>query len=172
VTQHAIALELGITQPAVSKILKRAEERTLRELSATVERQKARQTLRLERLFAEAMQAWQASKAGTTRRRQRKTQSGSGGTDTSVAEITSEHPHGDPRFLDQARKASADLRKVWGLDAPQQVDVRATRSPYADLSEEQLLEVVQTQGRLLGTGGPLSPATGDHPETGTDRDHE
>ena len=35
-----------------------------------------------------------------------------------VAEIVSENRHGDPRYLDEARKALADLRTLWGVDAP------------------------------------------------------
>ena len=56
-SQQQIAADLGVTQAAVSKILNRVERRVLRELTATVERHKARQTLRLEHIFAEAMRA-------------------------------------------------------------------------------------------------------------------
>ena len=56
-SQPQIAADLGISQAAVSKLLKRIEVRLLRELAETVQRQKARQTLRLEHLFAEAMRA-------------------------------------------------------------------------------------------------------------------
>ena len=45
-SQHQIAADLGVTQAAVSKILDRVERRALRELTATVERHKARHTLR------------------------------------------------------------------------------------------------------------------------------
>jgi hypothetical protein len=77
--QHQIAADLGVSQAAVSKILKRVEVRLLREQAAMVERQKARHTARLEHLFAEAIRAWEQSKADTTRRRQRKTQGGPAG---------------------------------------------------------------------------------------------
>jgi predicted transcriptional regulator len=56
-SQHQIAADLGVSQAAVSKILRRAEERLLRDLRAVAERQKVRHTLRLEHLFAQAMQA-------------------------------------------------------------------------------------------------------------------
>src|SRR5262245_35585369 len=70
-SQHHIAKDLGISQAAVSKLLKRVEIRLLCELSETMGRQKAKQMLRLEHLFAEAMGAWNESKADNTRRRQR-----------------------------------------------------------------------------------------------------
>ena len=43
---------------------------------------------------------------------------------------------------------------MWGLDAPQQVDVRASRNPYADMTEDALREALVDQARLLGIGGP------------------
>jgi hypothetical protein len=153
-SQYDIAEDLGISQPAVSKLLKRIETRLLRELAETVGRQRARHALRLEHLYAEAMRAWNESKADSTRRRQRKTQGGQS-PQASVAEIVSENQHGDPRYLDEARKALADQRKLWGLDAPQQVDLRAARDPYDDMSEEALREAVARQARLLGLAQPV-----------------
>jgi predicted transcriptional regulator len=104
-SQQQIAADLGVSQAAVSKILRRVEGRMLLELTATVERQKARQTVRLEHLFAEAMRAWEESKADSTRRRQRKSDGASGGTGATIAELVVENQHGDPRYLDQARNA-------------------------------------------------------------------
>jgi hypothetical protein len=157
--QHQIAADLGISQAAVSKTLKRVELRVLRELTAVVDRQKARHTLRLEYLFAEAIRAWDQSKADTTRRRQRKTQSGSDGAGATIAEIVSENQHGDPRYLDEARKALADHRKLWGLDAPQKVDVRASRNPYDGMTEEALRDELARQARLLGGSDACSTDT-------------
>ena len=71
---------------------------------------------------------------------------GSGGT---IAEIVIENQHGDPRYLDEARKALADHRKIWGLDAPQKVDVRASRNPYGDMTEEALRAELARQAGLL-----------------------
>ena len=151
-SQPQIARDLGISQAAVSKILKRMETRHLRAWADTLERQKAKQTLRLEHLFAEAIRAWHESKADTTRRRQRKTESGAGGA--SVAEIVVENQHGDPRYLDEARKALTDQRKLWGLDAPQKVDLRASRDPYADMTEEALRAELARQTQLLAVADP------------------
>ena len=147
-SQPQIARDLGISQAAVSKILKRIETRQLREWAETLERHKVKQTLRLEHLFAEAIRAWHESKADTTRRRQRQTESDHGGA--SVAEIIVENQHGDPRYLDEARKALADHRKLWGLDAPQKVDLRASQDPYADMTEEALRAELARQTQLLG----------------------
>lgn len=156
-SQHQIAADLGISQAAVSKILKRVELRILRELTDTVERQKARQSIRLEHLFAESMRAWEGSKADSTRRRQRKTQGGGGAAGATIAEVVVENQHGDPRYLDEARKTLGDHRKIWGLDAPQKVDVRASRNPYADMSEEDLRAALTRQTRLLEGAAATPP---------------
>ena len=148
-SQHQIAADLGISQAAVSKILKRIELRVLRELNETVDRQKARQTVRLEYLFAQAIAAWGQSKSDTTRRRQRRTQAGAGAAGATVAEIVTENQHGDPRYLDEALKALADQRKIWGLDAPQKVHVRASQNPYADMTEDALRAELARQTDLL-----------------------
>ena len=135
-SQQQIAADLGVTQAAVSKILNRVERRALRELTATVERHKVRHTLRLDHIYAEAMRAWDQSKADTTRRRQRKSEGGPGGPGATVAELVVENQHGDARYLDVARKALADHRKLWGLDAPQRVDLRASRNPFAEMTDD------------------------------------
>ena len=154
-SQHQIAADLGISQAAVSKVLKRGEGRVLRELAAVVERQKARQTIRLEHIYAQAMHAWEQSKTERSRKRQRKTQGATGGAGATVAEIVVENQHGDPRYLDEARKALADTRKLWGLDAPQKVDVRASRTPYEGMSEDALREELVRKARLLGIASPV-----------------
>lgn len=158
-SQHRIAADLGVSQAAVSKILRRLEERLLEELRAVVERQKVRHTLRLEHLYAEAMRAWSDSKTDTTRKRQRKTHSGGEGAGSTVAEIVSENQHGDPRYLEEARKALADHRKLWGLDAPQKVDVRASRNPYDGMTDDALRDEVARQARLLGAGAEVATDT-------------
>jgi DNA-binding CsgD family transcriptional regulator len=146
-TQHEIAATLGISQPAVSKIARRIEERLLDDLAYKIERQRARQTLRLEFLYREAIHAWHASKQESLRRRQRKSDGGAGEAAT-IAEIVSEDRHGDPRYLEEARKALADLRTVWGINAPERMSIEAS-SPYTSMSEEALEATLVRQSRLL-----------------------
>lgn len=150
-TQHEIAEQLEISQPAVSKLLARADERALADLTDRSERQKVRQTQRLERVFAESMRAWERSKVDTTKRRQRQSARGAGtasvGNDT-VAEVVVETKHGDPRYLETARKAMTDLRSIWGLNAPQQLDVSRS-DPYALLTEAQLQTRLAQQDAML-----------------------
>jgi len=153
-TQREIAEELGVSQPAVSKILSRLEERYAREVVANLDRHRAKQTLRLEHQYAESMRAWTESKQDSTVRRQRKGQNAAGHAGPSVAELVVENQHGDPRYLEQARKALNDIRKVWGIDAPQQLRVSATpsSSPYDDMSEDALREAIEAQRKLILAG--------------------
>ena len=78
-SQREIAAAEGLSQSAVSKILRRLETRALQELVDRVEQQKARQSLRLDYLYGESLRAWEASKTDATRRVQRTTQAGAGG---------------------------------------------------------------------------------------------
>ena len=136
-SQRHIAGDLGISQAAVSKIVARVERRALSDHAELVIRMKGQQTLQLDHIRQQAMAAWHASKSEATRRRQRRVE---GGTDEAqtIAEVTVESRYGDARYLSEARAALADLRKLWGLDAPQKVDIRATRSPYVDLTDDAL----------------------------------
>ena len=160
-SQHRIAADLGVTQAAVSKILARIEGRRLGELTAVVDRQKVRHTLRLEHIIAEGLHAWEASKTDATLRRQRQTRGGTSQAAATVSELVAENRHGEPRYLDVVLKALADHRKLWGLDAPQKVDLRASRNPFEALDEGALREVLARQSRLLGQGDPVAgdPAT-------------
>jgi len=156
-TQHEIARELGISQPAVCKILQRIEDRLLADIAWKVERHRARQTLRLEFIYGEAVRAWKASKQETLRKRQRQTGPGTG-AGTTMAEITSEHRHGDPRFLDEARRALSDLRTLWGIDAPERLSIDAT-THLTSMSDEAVEAELLQQLAMLQRLSPLVART-------------
>jgi predicted transcriptional regulator len=165
-TQHQIAASVGISQPAVSKIVRRLEERLLADLSQKAERHRARQTLRLEHLYGQAMEAWKESKTEGLRRRQRKTERDDGGGST-TAELMAENRQGDPRYLDEARKALGDLRKLWGIDAPERVSIDAV-TPFAAMSDEVLALEVTRHLRLLHPPEPIDVPVSPTPERGND----
>lgn len=158
-SQHRIAEDLGVSQAAVSKILKRIELRVLRESNAMAERHKARQTLRLEHLYGQAMTAWEESKGDVMRRLHRKTQGRDAGGGATIAELITENQHGDPRYLEEARKLLADHRKLWGLDAPQKLKVQTSTTPYDDMTEEELRGALDRQRALLSAATPVTPTT-------------
>jgi DNA-binding CsgD family transcriptional regulator len=155
-TQHQIAATVGISQAAVSKILQRIEERALTDLSNRVERQRARQTLRLEYIVNASMRAWHASQTDRLRKRQRKTDAD--GVAATVAELVSENRHGDPRYLAEARAALKDLRAIWGLEAPRDLTVAVT-GPFTAMSDSALDETLTRYGCLLALDSPGIDAT-------------
>jgi len=132
------------------------EERLLADVELKVERQRARHTLRLEFVYGEAIRAWRASQQESLRRRQRKTDGGNASGQT-IAEIVAENRHGDPRYLDEARKALADLRTLWGVNAPERLAIEAS-SPFASMSDEALEAELARQTRLLEPPAPASSA--------------
>jgi transcriptional regulator with XRE-family HTH domain len=144
-TQLSIAADLGVSQAAVSKILARADERYLEEISSTVAAQKSRQAQRLEFILSEALTAWAASKADVTRRRQRQTHGV--GTDQHVAEVVSQNQYGDPRYLAEARAALRDVRGLFGLDAPSKIAVATTS--FEAMTDEALQAAIALHQRLL-----------------------
>jgi len=100
--------------------MNRVNARYLESIRETVEQMKTRQALMLEGVVDEAMDAWERSKQPTKRVRRRSaapSRSNSPNSESSVqVETQAEWKHGDVHFLEAARAALADLRKLYGLD--------------------------------------------------------
>jgi hypothetical protein len=125
-TETQIAEELAkqglgqVTQQAVSKMLQRVEERMLKDMSAKVKRRKVWQTTALQKLYRDARDAWEESKKPQKSLTTKHGPSGEHGEPGQVKESLSvlRDQDGDPRYLEQARQALADIRKIWGVDEP------------------------------------------------------
>lgn len=111
--QQDIAEALGISQAAVSKILHREDARAGAALRDQTIAHRMRRIRRLEYVARESRRAWEASKGGRVRKRQRKAGGGSGDEAVMQEIIKDEHP--DPRLLDQARKAEEAIGAICGL---------------------------------------------------------
>lgn len=125
-TPTAIAREVGIARQSVHRIIRRVEAQYHESIMATVDDMKARQARRLWHMVDEAMAAWERSKRPATRVRK----TAGRGTDTdgrkgcrgrelfeqTDTRLTTQV--GDVRYLDRARAALADIRKLYGLNAP------------------------------------------------------
>jgi hypothetical protein len=130
-TETQIAAELAtqglgeVTQQAVSKMLLRVEKRMLAEMGDRVRAVKLRQTASLQKIYQEAMAAWEESKKPQKSLTTRHGPSGDNGQPGKVLESQSvlRDQDGDPRYLDQARQALADIRKLWGADAARKLEV-------------------------------------------------
>ena len=171
-TQYEIAAKLGISQPAVSQILKRVSTRVLKQLETEVAQRKALQNIRLEGIYAEAMDAWHESKQPKKKSRSKKLVAGGGltpeqltaardgvplhvGQRTVREETTNEAAtcDGNFLFLQTALAALADQRKLWGIDAPKQLDILDKRRPLEKLSEEELRQRAHENAALLASEG-------------------
>jgi hypothetical protein len=133
-TPSAIARDVGVARQSVHRIIRRVEAKYNQAIGATVERLKARQARTLWAVVDEAVDAWERSKQPSRRVRKESGSRGPGGlrngesgggrgssrTDLTRTEVESRV--GDPRFLAEAREALADLRKLYGLDAPKSGD--------------------------------------------------
>jgi hypothetical protein len=128
-TPSAIARDVGIARQSVHRIIRRVEAKYNQAIASSVGRLKARQARALEAVLDEALDAWERSKHPARRVRKetghpsssRADDSRSGErsrarTDLTRTEVQSRV--GDPRFLTEARQALADIRKLYGLDAP------------------------------------------------------
>ncbi len=108
--QTQIGEELGIGRSAVSKMLYKTEQKLHQMLKDKGEAIRAKQTFFLEEIHRASMQAWASSKLDATSEKVTTDDKGQ------RTEKTRRDQCGDPRFLDQARGALADIRKIWGLD--------------------------------------------------------
>jgi len=162
-----------ITQQGVSLMLIRIEARTLEQMTERIGGEKARQTHALWHIYHEAMQAWERSKAAnksiTKRvdsRSGKATDDGSASGATGSEQITTHisDQDGDPRFLDQARAALADARKIWGFEAPQRhqhggdpdgppVSLQVVEVLVTSRAEAAALAAIEANGESKSTNG-------------------
>ena len=105
-TQHEIAERAGVSQAAVSKILKRQDDRWLAENLAAVGREKAKLTRQRDAVIKRGFIAFDESLGERVRKTQRKVRGQK--SETIVTEMTVEMSAGDPRYLETVRKAVAD----------------------------------------------------------------
>lgn len=141
-TQDRIARELKLTQAGVSLILKRVVKRVLKDLGDDIVARKVEQEARLEHVVDEMMQAWERSKPVEV--------GAEGETVIVPANAQNRNPEGDPRFIEQYRNALADIRKIWGVDAP-------TKLEHGGKNDEpikvQYIEVPRSDNRPAGGVG-------------------
>jgi DNA-binding MarR family transcriptional regulator len=136
-TQEEIARDVGVSQAAVSKILQRVDLRGLAVLDQQLAALKMRRLRMLEYMSREGRRAWEHSKQGRVRKRQRKATSPSGSPIVTHEILVDEQP--DPRMLDQARKAEEVIAAVCGFTGAAPRGGRAlAEPPVADLTPEEI----------------------------------
>ena len=155
-TEQQIADHLEIHVSTVCKALQRIERRLAGEFRERAEEIKARQTTQLEHIAAEALQQWRRSCEDAEK--QRTVEKGN-----EVTVITERKGQsGNPALLEKALQALGEIRKIWGLDAPRQVEASVSGPaggpiPFAltsldSLSTDELTRRLAEADALLADG--------------------
>ncbi len=116
-THERIAAALGVSRSAVTRMLQRIERRYLETIRNKLESLKGEKLRQLESIADEAMQAWRASKQPKKEARKTNRKQGKKG-DEEETRVQTREQSGDWHYLEQARGAVGDIRKLMGLDAP------------------------------------------------------
>ena len=112
--QYDIAAEVGVSQPAVSKILRREYDRRLQHLPRERIRLLARHHARYEHLYRLAHDGLERSRADIQRRDQRRTTRGPNERDESTTvSLSTTSAAGDPRWVREMLRALSEERKLF-----------------------------------------------------------
>jgi predicted transcriptional regulator len=127
-TEQRIADHLGIERSTVSKMLDRVERDLAERLAEEALPIKARQTAMLERVAEEAFEQWKRScedaevERISTKEVNLVNDEDEGAIAIPAVEVKTTNERkgqsGNPALLEKAMNALADVRKIWGLDAP------------------------------------------------------
>ena len=121
--QRAIASAFHVSQQYVSQTVRKIDQWLAPQWMESIREMKANHTERLLHIFREAMAAWERSKldavAVTTKTGNKPGEQG-GPYDETATQTRGQS--GNPTFLSEARGALAEIRKIWGADAPLKVE--------------------------------------------------
>jgi predicted transcriptional regulator len=154
-TQREIAQELGVSQAAVSRMLRRVGQEVARDLRRSTELHVARYAGQIDAFHREVSEAWEKSKSDQTRRRHRRVESPASGTgeaeSTTMAEAVATSREGDPRFSAQMLKALQEKRAIFErIIGPESNDIAAPDPPAdPDAEVKRKLARMSTDDLLL-----------------------
>lgn len=161
-TENQIAKELGISQPGVSKILKRVLRRHQMELGLSVQEHQIEQVHLLRAIAMEAWDAWLASKAGSKKIQKRTYVDQSeapklvgtgekpklstalikyGGKKFEQTVMSTEEDHGHAPYLAICIRALQDIREITGANSPQPGALKDIRSMLSELTGAPLDQI-------------------------------
>lgn len=163
-TQERIAGRLGLSQQAVCTMLARIEKKLAAEFRDQAEEIKARQTALLETLADEVLTQWRRSceEAFTEVTVKGKTTGGKGKSgaenDQSKAQITTtrEAQSGNPALIAQARGTLADIRDIWGLDAPKKNEHTGAAGEPLSTVTEVIVHLQREPEEVSEAGQPMA----------------
>lgn len=110
---NQLADEFSLSNTMCWKVCQKIEQALSNEFHRTIEGFRTRQTMQLESLIGECCEAWHKSKVPLRIKKTGTTLKGK-----PVDEKTVKYTGGDPRYIDTAARLMADIRSMWGVDAP------------------------------------------------------
>jgi len=142
----------GIGRQTVSKVGRKIDDWLAPQLMESIRVIKARHTQHLMVIFREAMNAWDCSKCVDTK------VAVSEGDGQYMTTTTQQSHVGNPAFLTQARQALAEIRGIWGADAPIEVrhglEIRVAGRDMEDAAKDVLNQMEIARKRIIDvTGG-------------------
>ena len=126
-SQAEVAERVGLSQQAVSKILSRLQERFAAEFVEQVKAHKEEHTAVLQQVASEALEQWRRScedgvSVATVTGRVKATEGGVFELPDQVTRTVAGQC-GNAALLAQARGALADIRAIWGAEAPKRAEM-------------------------------------------------
>lgn len=171
--QDDIAKKLGVSQAAVSKMLKKAGDYYHSHYLKSVIKVKDEQVAQHYHIYAQAMTAWRKSRSQlkTNTIKQGVTKDKKGNLVKSAgAQVINQtkDQHGDHQYLMVALKALAEVRKLIGLDNPSKFSITDPDGKPIDLTTPSLEKQIDDLTALLFGKSVTETAGGDLPESGGD----
>ena len=154
-SQREVAERLGISQPAVCKILRRVAEQQWAELREHADRERVRHLARLNLVARESLTGYARSQEDDVQQTQRTIAASPNGRPQEVTELRVRKRTGDPRFLREVREATESALRHLPPVAP---TVPVPAFDPSRLTETELDELERL--RAKGT-----PANADHDDS-------
>lgn len=150
-----VAKAYGLSWSTVRTINNKVTDHIRREYLGDIVRMKVEHSEKLSDLYRESRKAWEDSQKPTMKTQTKPGKVPDGATleecldlpeEVTVTETTTS---GDPRFLAESRTALADIRKIWGADAPLRVELAGELRVAGKSQEEADAELVKHVQSLL-----------------------
>lgn len=150
---RAVGRAFKLSQEGARQICKKVVDWITPQYVEDIRGQKVRQTESLLHIFREAMQAWERSKLDDVTIREKKVEVAEAKIEGVETVMTTRGQAGDPRFLDQARGALDDIRKIWGMNAPIEIEysgeLRVAGMSVEEANKQLVDRIDSLKGRLL-----------------------
>lgn len=153
VTYRQIAEAFGLARSVVGRTFQQINTWLFPQFVENIRNEKMMQTESLRHIFAEAMQGWERSKRDGVSVTEKDVEFGEGKIPAVEKSTTTKGQCGNPRFLDAARDALEDIRKLWGMNAPVEIqytgELRVAGISVEDANRQLVEQIERVKNRLL-----------------------